>query len=146
MRMKVIVSGAALAAILGAALFLFLREDETVARGRVLYNANCASCHGANLEGQPDWQIVGKDGILPAPPHDDSGHTWHHSDTVLIDYITLGGEGAMAKTGVPFNSGMPAFGEVLSDQEIASILAFIKSTWSERERSYQADQTAAENG
>ena len=49
-----------------------------------LYAENCASCHGAKLEGQPDWRSPGPDGVMPAPPHDRTGHTWHHGDGMLF--------------------------------------------------------------
>ena len=55
-----------------------------VAEGRAVYAAQCASCHGANLEGQPDWRVRLPNGRLPAPPHDASGHTWHHPDKALF--------------------------------------------------------------
>jgi cytochrome c len=48
-----------------------------VASGRSIYDRHCASCHGGNLEGQPEWRSRLPNGRLPAPPHDDSGHTWH---------------------------------------------------------------------
>ena len=141
-----IVGGAALGATIGAAFHLFAGESIAVARGRVLYDANCAACHGGNLDGQPDWRSPGPDARLPAPPHDATGHTWHHSDTALIDYITLGGEEALARLGVSFNSAMPGFGDVLNTQEIADILAYIKSHWPERERQFQAEQSASDGG
>lgn len=115
-----------------------------VAQGEALYAQNCASCHGATLEGQPDWQAPGADGRLPAPPHDETGHTWHHPDRVLFQYTKLGGREALALQGVEFDSGMPAFGDVLTDREIWSILAYIQSTWPERERAVQAERTAAD--
>jgi len=136
--------GAAPVGIIGAAFLVFGLNEADVARGRVLYDVNCASCHGGNLEGQPDWQLLGPDGRLPAPPHDASGHSWHHSDAVLIAYITLGGTEAMAQMGVALDSGMPGFGDVLSPDEITDILAFIKSHWPERERDYQAEQNITE--
>ena len=55
-----------------------------VAQGKEIYAANCASCHGDNLEGQPNWRSPDADGYLPAPPHDKSGHTWHHPDAMLF--------------------------------------------------------------
>lgn len=110
--------------------------------GRALYGENCASCHGANLEGQPDWQGAGPDGILPPPPHDETGHTWHHGDGLLFDYVKLGGAAALAARGVTFESGMPGFEGILADDEITAILDYIKSTWPDRERQYQADRTA----
>ena len=115
-----------------------------VARGEALYAENCAVCHGGRLEGQPDWQSPGADGRLPAPPHDETGHTWHHGDRLLFDYTRLGGREAMARRGVDFDSGMPGFGEVLSDREIGEVLAFIKSRWPDPMRAFQSERTAAE--
>ena len=93
--------------------------------GRKLYVEACASCHGANLEGQPNWQKRLPSGRLPAPPHDASGHTWHHPDIDLFRVTKLGP--AAYPTG--YETDMPAFGDRLSDAEIAAILAYIKSTW-----------------
>lgn len=59
-------------------------EVERLALGRSLYGQHCASCHGVNLEGQPDWRKPLPNGRLPAPPHDASGHTWHHPDEILF--------------------------------------------------------------
>lgn len=110
--------------------------------GETLYAENCAACHGANLEGEENWRSPREDGSLPAPPHDASGHTWHHPDSMLFTYTKKGGEQTLAAQGIEFASGMPGFGDQLSDQEIWNILAFIKSTWPERERAAQADRTA----
>jgi mono/diheme cytochrome c family protein len=112
--------------------------------GEVLYQASCAACHGANLEGQANWRYPGDDGRLPAPPHDIEGHTWHHGDEMLFSYIKLGGKEALAREGVDFNSAMPGFSEQLDDQQIRNILAYIKSTWPEQQRQYQAERTADE--
>ena len=102
--------------------------------GAALYARHCASCHGANLQGQPDWRSPKADGTYPAPPHDAEGHTWHHDDAMLQDYVTKGGQAVLDDMGVSFRSAMPGFGEVLSPAEITSILDFIKSTWPERIR------------
>lgn len=115
-----------------------------LSEGRALYDEYCASCHGANLEGQPDWRSPGPDGRLPAPPHDAKGHTWHHADSLLFEYTKLGGQVLMARQGIDFESGMPAFGDLLSDSEILNILEFIKSTWPERQRTVQAERSAAD--
>lgn len=100
---------------------------EAVRRGKALYAANCATCHGDKLQGESaNWRTRKSNGILPAPPHDASGHTWHHSDAMLFSYTKFGGAAIAPKD---FKSGMPAFGDKLSDQDIWSILSFIKSTW-----------------
>ena len=116
-------------------------DHRDIDTGRSLYVYNCASCHGANLEGQPNWQSPNADGVLPAPPHDQTGHTWHHDDALLFEYTKLGGQAALEVRGVTgFTSGMPAFGETLTDDEIWNILAYIRSTWSDRERDVQASR------
>jgi len=101
-------------------------DPKQVAHGKALYAAHCAACHGENLEGEPNWRTKKPDGTLPAPPHDASGHTWHHNDQLLFDYTKHGGK-ALAPEG--FKSGMPAFGGTLRDGDIWAVLAFIKSRW-----------------
>ncbi len=121
---------------LGAALLWWprgadqLRADPNdsaqTARGRGIYEGRCASCHGAALQGQPNWQVRKPDGKLPAPPHDASGHTWHHPDAQLFG-IVKEGVGRYAPPG--YKSDMPAFAGSLTDDEIWDVLAYIKSRW-----------------
>ena len=120
-------------------------ESGDIAAGRAIYAEACASCHGAALEGQPDWQQRNADGTLPAPPHDPSGHTWHHGDGVLFLYTRLGGQGFTEQRGITgFASGMPAFGDLLTDREIWDVLAYIKSTWPPKLQEAQQNRTALE--
>ena len=109
-------------------------------QGRALYMQHCASCHGARLEGQPNWQRRQPDGLLPAPPHDASGHTWHHSDVQLFQ-ITKKGVSAIVTN---YRSAMPAFEGVLSDDQIRAVLGFIKSTWPDEERDFQEGRNRRE--
>lgn len=97
-----------------------------IALGKTIYAEYCASCHGANLEGQQDWRERKPDGKMPAPPHDATGHTWHHPDDVLFG-ITKKGIVAFAPPG--YESDMPAFGDVLTDEQIWAVLSFLKSSW-----------------
>lgn len=133
--------GAAMLAVLGFLAwdrFAADRSDHAIDRrlalGQALYDEHCASCHGRQLEGQPNWRERQSNGRLPAPPHDDSGHTWHHPDDVLFG-ITRQGLAPYAPPG--YASDMPAFGEKLTDDEIRSVLAYIKSTWSPEIRARQ---------
>lgn len=106
----------------------FANADDVilVKRGRAIYGAHCAACHGKNLEGQPNWRQRRADGRLPAPPHDETGHTWHHSDAQLFE-VTKRGSAALA--GPSYRSDMAAFSGVLTDAEIWAALAYIKSRW-----------------
>ncbi|RSK32311.1 c-type cytochrome [Rhodovulum iodosum] len=110
-----------------------------LARGQAIYAQACASCHGAALEGQIDWRSRGPDGRLPAPPHDATGHTWHHSDRVLLD-ITMRGTAAVVGGG--YESNMPGFADIYSEDELRDVLEWIKTQWPERERVHQAQVTA----
>lgn len=99
-----------------------------IALGKTVYTAHCAACHGANLEGQANWRERFANGRLPAPPHDKTGHTWHHPDGLLIDMVKNGlVPGRTAPPG--YESDMPAYAGILSDEEIVAVIAYIKSTW-----------------
>lgn len=113
-----------------------LRAEDpgVVTRGQAVYAEHCASCHGARLEGQANWQTRNPDGKLPAPPHDHSGHTWHHPDKVLFE-ITKYGIARYAPPG--YVSDMPAYEGTLRDADIAAVLAYIKSTWAPNIRATQ---------
>ena len=104
-------------------------DAEDVAQGQILYSQYCASCHGAELEGVPDWKVTQPDGTLKPPPHDSNGHTWHHPDTLLLQIISEGG--------LPENGNMPAFNRILSEDEINAVLTFIKTSWGVEEREFQ---------
>ena len=105
------------------------RKPEITRQGAALYEANCAACHGADLSGEPDWQVRDGEGYLPAPPHDETGHTWHHPTMQLFAITKYGTE---AVVGGGYKSRMAGFGDVLTDEEILAVLAFIKSTWPRR--------------
>lgn len=109
-----------------AAGLLPYEDPARVANGAQIYAEYCAACHGADLEGAPNWREPDADGRMPAPPHDASGHTWHHADPLLVDIVTRGTE---AVVGGGYRSDMMGFGEVLTEDEILDVLAYIKSTW-----------------
>ena len=140
---------AAFAYLVGAIIFALLHEEkspadpgnlEQVARGTTVYAQYCAACHGPRLKGQPNWQEKLPSGRMPAPPHDASGHTWHHPDGILFGITKYGlvpGKYAPPK----YESDMPAFGTQLADRDIWAVLAFIKSTWPGEIRAAQAEVT-----
>lgn len=142
MRKRTLIIGTVAAALIGVAALAYFVSDrddatsgfispanrELVARGKTIYASHCASCHGAKLEGQANWRQRLPNGRLPAPPHDETGHTWHHPDAVLID-ITKNGLVPEKTAPKGYESDMPAFGKVLTDEEIVAVLAYIKSSW-----------------
>jgi S-disulfanyl-L-cysteine oxidoreductase SoxD len=101
-------------------------NTEVIFAGKTIYLAQCAACHGKDLQGQPDWKRRNAEGRLPAPPHDQTGHTWHHTDQLLFD---LTKKGLQAITGSDYATDMPAYKDLLSDQGIIAVLSYIKSTW-----------------
>ena len=148
-RIGVGLFGAAFAFLVGAIFFaLWIGEKplanpdnpQQVARGKPIYDRLCAMCHGPRLEGQPNWQDKLPNGRMPAPPHDASGHTWHHPDSVLFGITRHGlvpGKYAPPK----YESDMPAFSGTLSDEDIWAVLAYIKSSWPPEIRKAQHEMT-----
>lgn len=116
-------------------------DSAQVLLGKSIYADNCASCHGVNLEGQSDWRVRKDDGRLPAPPHDETGHTWHHPDEQLFRITKLGVKPPLAPDG--YESDMPSFEGTLTDEEIWAVLAFIKSSWPEDIRAKRSLRSSA---
>src|SRR5262245_10771010 len=96
------------------------------------------------MEGQPNWQTRLPNGRLPAPPHDDSGHTWHHPDSYLFNVTKYGMVPPWAPTG--YQSDMPAFKDALSDESIVDVLLYIKGRWTERRSEQQRQVTIMVDG
>ncbi len=118
-----------------------LADDLAIVQaGETVYRANCASCHGAYLEGQENWRDRDAQGYLPAPPHDATGHTWHHADDLLFEITKYGPSVVIGDES--YRSKMPAYKDILSDQEIIAVLSFIKNTWPAEERKWQESVNA----
>jgi mono/diheme cytochrome c family protein len=114
-------------------------DSAEVALGRQVYVEQCAACHGQNAEGQPNWKQPDANGNMSAPPHDDSGHTWHHADGLLYEIIRDGFRDPFKPPDSPLT--MPAFGDKLSDAEIRAMITYFKSLWTEKSRSFQWEVT-----
>ena len=116
-------------------------DPEMVALGQQVYQQNCATCHGAAGEGQPDWETPNALGELPAPPHDSTGHTWKHSDAMLYRIIREGWRD-------PFNETerltMPAFEGVLAPREIQAVIAYLETMWADEQRRFQWEESRDE--
>ena len=96
-----------------------------IARGKIVYESNCVSCHQVNLIGAENWKGVDEDGHRKAPPLNGTGHTWHHDDASLHNIIKYG----LAKIVKNYEGKMIGFGDKISDKQIDSVLSYIKSHW-----------------
>ena len=112
-----------------ADISLQYKDSAVINLGKDVYTKNCASCHGVALEGQANWRQRDADGYLPAPPHDETGHTWHHPDSYLFLMTKYGIEEMIGRS---YANNMPAYEDTLTDDEIIAALSYIKSTWSRR--------------
>lgn len=136
---KLLLASAAIAILATGALLYSLGDDSgssfidpadrpLVTQGKAVYTNFCAACHGAALQGQPNWRERMANGRLPAPPHDETGHTWHHPDSLLVDMVQNGL--VPGKTAPPgYQSDRPAYRDVLTHEEIVAVIAYIKSNW-----------------
>jgi mono/diheme cytochrome c family protein len=90
--------------------------------GKTVFASNCAQCHGNAGQGLvDDWKTPNPDGTFPPPPLNGTAHSWHHSTEVLLETINNGG--------IPIGGNMPAFKEVLSDEEKLAAIAFFQNLW-----------------
>lgn len=117
-----------------SASMLYPDNPQIVAKGKVLYAAECASCHGSNGEGQANWATESTAENPLAPPHDGSGHTWQHPDQALFQLTKYGTSDIACRT---LNAdAMPGFDQLLSDEDVISVLSYIKSKWPAELREY----------
>ena len=112
-----------------------------VARGERVYGEHCASCHGVELEGRPDWRSRDANGLLPAPPHDETGHTWHHADDLLFEIVKYGPGAVIGDE--RYRSAMPVYEGVIADADIVAALAWIKHSCPAEQRRWQAEVDGA---
>ena len=96
-----------------------------VARGKIIYENNCISCHKVNLIGAENWKDLDEDGHRKAPPLNGTGHTWHHDDATLHNIIKYG----LVKLVKNYEGKMLGFEDNLKDKDIDSVLSYIKSFW-----------------
>ena len=104
-----------------------ITRDSTlmIARGKIIYENNCVSCHQVNLVGAENWKGLDEDGHRKAPPLNGTGHTWHHDDASLHNIIKYG----LAKIVKDYDGKIIAFGDKINDKQIDSVLSYIKSHW-----------------
>ena len=111
-----------------------------IARGRIVYEKNCQSCHGVEGKGNStDWRIRRPNGMYQPPPLDDSAHAWHHPTADLRQMIKQGS--------MPGIGDMPPWEGILTEAEIDDVIVYINSLWSEEMYGYwmEVEKTNLEN-
>jgi mono/diheme cytochrome c family protein len=121
--------------VIVAAIIAFLVLDADVVRaqgqaadraghsGRQLYEAACAACHGADGRGQP---LAARGFPIEPPDFTDCSLTTPEAD---LDWYSVIHQGGPVRA---FDRMMPAFGDELSDQEISSVIAHVRTFCTER--------------
>jgi mono/diheme cytochrome c family protein len=94
-----------------------------VSQGAKVFQENCASCHGKQAAGGPNWRQMGTDGKYPPPPLNGTGHAWHHPLNMLYQVVSNGSPGGQGN--------MPAWKDKLSQDEIVATIAWFQSRWPE---------------
>ena len=104
-----------------------ITRDSTlmIARGKIIYESYCVSCHQVNLVGAENWKGLDEDGHRKAPPLNGTGHTWHHDDATLHNIIKYG----LAKIVKNYDGKMIGFGDKINNKQVDSVLSYIKSHW-----------------
>jgi mono/diheme cytochrome c family protein len=92
-----------------------------VDKGKIVFNSNCAICHGGEAAGTSAWRKPLEDGRYPPPPLNGTAHGWHHPLKALRRQINQGG--------AKYGGSMPAFGEALTDGQVDEAIAYIQSLW-----------------
>ncbi len=132
---SVLVTAVLIPMLIGGCTFPFgdaATSASKLSAGQEIFAANCAVCHGAGGEGQPEWHVKKADGTLPPPPLNGDGHTWHHEDGLLYRIVSDGGKILEDPNYPSFRSGMPAFGERLTQEERIAVLEYVKSLWGDK--------------
>ncbi len=116
-------------------------DSEQITQGRVYYEETCAKCHGISGEGMFPEAPLEPDasGRYGAPPHNSTGHTWHHTDELLLRYVLEGGFADLSNF-----YPMPRWDDLYDREKAALIIAYIKTMWTDEQRIYQHHMTAEE--
>jgi mono/diheme cytochrome c family protein len=112
---------AAAASPAGTAVAAASPAEVSASAGARIFNQNCASCHQANGEGVP--------GTFPPLA---GNPTVTGYDVHVIHIVKFGLTGNLHVKGTDYNGMMPAWGQSLSNADIASVLTYIRSSWGNR--------------
>ncbi|MDO6432401.1 cytochrome c [Flavitalea sp. BT771] len=108
----------------------------SIARGKVVYESTCQPCHMADGGGAPNMN----------PPL--SRTKWVLGDKVKLAQIVLKGlpGGQIEIDGDTFHNPMPAQESVLSDQQIADVLTFVRNNFGNKASAVTVAEVKASRG
>jgi mono/diheme cytochrome c family protein len=92
-----------------------------VSFGKPIYDRECASCHGATGQGMP-----------PNYPPLAGNQSIQMTSAVNAIRMVLNGGYAPGTAGNPMPYGMPPFAHRLSDDEVAAVVSYIRTSWGNR--------------
>lgn len=114
--------------------------EEQLARGASIYTQNCVPCHGDRLDGQGHYAHA----FSPVPLPFTGGETIDQlQESYVFWRIAKGGPGLPAE-GAPWNSAMPAWEDVLTEDEIWAVILFLYEQSGTTPRTWAAE--AGEGG
>jgi len=108
-------------------------EGVSAERGRAVYENICALCHGSDGRGRPGQAppFVGSEWVLGSPNR-------------MIRIPLSGLSGVVKVQGAEYNlSSMPNMGAGLSDEDLASVLTYIRQSWGNKAVAITAEQVKA---
>jgi mono/diheme cytochrome c family protein len=112
----------------GAAAFAYdsstdrsLSAGDATRRGAMTYLDNCAACH------RPDGR--GYEGVFPPLAGNPAVEA---SNAASVVSVVLGGSSTPRTPATPAQFAMPSFGWRLSDEEVADVVTFVRTSWGNR--------------
>jgi len=93
-------------------------DERSKIPGAQTFMAKCSACHGQDGRGQGQW----------IPPLAGSASSMAKQNASSVN-VTLNGSGRIVANGVPDAYRMPPFRNQFSDQEIADVLTFVRTSW-----------------
>jgi mono/diheme cytochrome c family protein len=113
--------------------------DEDYTRGQAVYYGNCLPCHGDAMDGNGHYSH----GFQPRPlAFTGSGTIAQLTESFVFWRIAKGGPG-LPREGAPWNSAMPAWEEILTEEDIWAVIVFLYEQTGNRPRTWEE---AAEGG
>jgi alcohol dehydrogenase (quinone), cytochrome c subunit len=108
---------------------VMLREGDTGMRGSRVYLDNCNACHRSDGSGaQRTFPNVAKNEAVNA------------NDPISLIHLVLEGSSMPSTQTAPTAFTMPDFGWRLSDEEVADVLCFVRSSWGNHVAEVSSDE------